>query len=433
LRSKPKTSDRSQVIGGKLDIQKSGESGLPRFDPEWPELRVDPYPTFERYRDADPVHWGIATNPVLPGSWYTFTYADCMAVMADPRFKSNPESVGMNDAVLDDFGPVASVFTKFIGALDPPDHGRIRSIMAKAFTPRRVAEMRSRIEAIASDLMTDCLADGKPFDLVARFAFPLPMTIIGEMLGVPVEDREQFRELSTDFARAVDHPGNKELSLAGGKAAVEMLEYFGREFTRRGTTGGDDLLQAMVNATNDEGQRMDKLEMQAIAIEMIIAGHETTVNATSKAVWRMLKDGIYSKMALDPSNVDDNAVEEILRWTSPAQRQRNRWVTEPMEFGGRNFEVGDSVVIMLAAANHDAVKFENPDVLDFTREPTRHMAFGHGPHFCMGAALARLEIGSAFRALFTLAPDLELTSDEVEWRDNAIIPGPSSLMVQRSR
>jgi cytochrome P450 StaP len=406
------------------------ESDLEQFNPAWPELLIDPYPVYAKYRANDPVHWGVATNPSLPGSWYTFRFDDCASALSDQRLKSSPESVGMADAFPPAFEPVAHVFLEWLGALDPPKHTRIRSIMAKSFTPRRVNELRPRIEEIAAELLEAALASGETFDLVTEYAFPLPMLIIGDMLGVPLEDRDQFRTLSTAFAGAIDEPGNEASAQAGSKAALQMLDYFKGQLDIRRKVPKDDLLNAMLVAANDEGQVMTEFEVMATAIELMVAGHETTVNTVTKATCGMLQTGIYQELAKDPEVITGGAVDEILRWTSPLQRQRNRWVTEPMELGGKQLEVGQSVVVMLGSANRDPEQFESPDTLDITRPAARHMTFGYGPHFCLGSALARLEVGTGLRSLFMHAPGLKLTSEEVEWRHNALIPGPASLFVE---
>jgi cytochrome P450 len=209
-----------------------------------------------------------------------------------------------------------------------------------------------------------------------------------------------------------------------------MLDYFKGQLALREKEPRDDLMNAMMVAANDEGQVMSEFEIMATAIELMVAGHETTVNTVTKGTLGLLETGVYEKLAADPSAVTEKTIEEILRWVSPLQRQRNRWVTEPMELGGTKLEVGQSVVVLLGAANHDPARFENPDVLNFARPAVRHLTFGHGPHFCLGAALARLEVRTGLRCLLTHAPDLRLASDHVDWRPNGLIPGPSSLLVE---
>ena len=334
------------------------QTTLERFNPGWPELYLDPYPVYDQYRAAEPVHWGLPTNPQLPGSWYTFRFDDCASALSDPRLKSDPASVGMADRYPPAFEPVAHVFQEWLGALDPPKHTRIRGVMAKTFTPRRMRELRPRIETIAEELLTAAIRTGRPFDLVDSFAFPLPMAVIGDMLGVPAADRDQFKELSTDFAKAIDQPGNPEVAAIGSKAAVEMLDYFKVLLDERRKQPTEDLITAMLQASTDDGETMTEFEILATAIELIVAGHETTVNTATKTTHGLLDQGMYADLAKTPEKINGNGMEELLRWASPLQRQRNRWVTEPMTLGGVDLKVGESVVVLLGAANRDPGQFE---------------------------------------------------------------------------
>ena len=407
-------------------------AALEQFDPAWPELAVDPYPVYDDYRAREPVHWGLAANPRLPGSWYLFGYDDCVAALADPRLKSDPASVGLGDAYPPAFQPVAHVFGAWLGALDAPDHTRIRSVMAKAFTPRRIRATQPRIRQLADDLLTDALRSGEPFDLVADYAFPLPMAVIGDLLGVPEADREQFRSLGEAFAEALSNPGSAAAAEAGGNATRTMLEYFEALLAARRRAPGDDLISAMLAAANDEGQVMTELEVLAEAIEMIVAGHETTVNTVAKASHGLLCTDRWAAVAETEPDLSasgsGSALEELLRWVSPAQRERNRWVTEPMSIGDRSLAVGEAVVVMIGAANHDPARFPDPHSLVLDRPASRHLTFGHGPHTCLGAQLARMEVGTAMDVLFTGAPGLRLAGD-VRWRNNTMIPGPEELIV----
>jgi cytochrome P450 len=320
----------------------------------------------------------------------------------------------------------------WLGALDAPDHTRIRSVMANAFTPRRVRALAPRIRVLASDLLAGALRRDRPFDLVADYAFPLPMAVIGDLLGVPEADREQFRDLSVRFAEALSNPGSPEVAEAGGAATRYMLDYFSGLLAARRVAPGDDLISAMLLAANDEGQVMTELEVLAEAIEMIVAGHETTVNTVAKAAHELLAGGRWASVAARPPDLTGPALEELLRWVSPAQRERNRWVSEPMEIGDRELAVGDAVVVMIGSANHDPNRFRRPHELVLDRPPARHLTFGHGPHTCLGATLARMEVGTAMDVLLTGAPRLGLVGD-VRWRNNTMIPGPESLVVLADR
>ena len=403
-------------------------STLEPFDPGWPELITDPYPIYARYRAADPVHWGRAANSQLAGTWYTFGYQDCSDALADPRLKSDPASVGMAEVWPPAFEPIAHVFLEWLGALDPPKHSRIRGVLAKTFTPRRIRELAPRVGSIAQDMVDTVLGGGEAFDLVSEYAFPLPMAVIGDMLGVPASDRDQFRELSTQFARAIDKPGDVQIATAGSAAAVYMLDYFKQLLDIRRKSPTDDLITAMMQASTDDGQVMTESEVLATVIELIVAGHETTVNTEANGTFGMLDQGLWPAMAADPDRIAGAALEELLRWVSPVQRQRQRWVTEPMKLGGKRLSHGESVVVVLGAANHDPERFPDPERIDFDRPQVRHLTFGHGPHMCLGAALARMEVGIGLRTLLTKAPDLALAAP-VQWRENSFLPGPTRLLV----
>jgi cytochrome P450 len=409
------------------------QAGVAPFNPRNPELLVDPYPIYARYREADPVHWGTASNPELPGSWYLFRYEDNSRVLAQASlFASSPASVGKEDVVPPAFNPVAHIFHRWLGAQDPPDHSRHRSIMVKAFTPRRVAGLRPRVELIANQLMEEALArrDGQ-IDIITDLSFPLPMTVIGDAMGVPPEDWGLFRRWSQEVSNAVDTPGDPAVAAAGAAAIEGIADYFRSLVRARRGSPSDDLLGAMLAATDDDGGTMNEFDMIAICTEIAVAGHETTANGVAKSIvglmdqrerWEELKAASDEQLAV--------AVEELLRWTTPVAKQRWRWATSDTEIGGRAVTRGESVVSMLAAANHDPDQFPDPDSIDYTRPTGRHLTFGFGSHFCLGSALARLEMGVSLRVLSRLLPDMELVHPhDVPMKPNHLMPGPSEVWV----
>ncbi|MCU1374676.1 MAG: cytochrome [Actinomycetia bacterium] len=411
------------------------QADLAPFNPWNPELLTDPYPIYARYREADPIHWGTATNPELPGSWYLFRYDDNLKVLTDAAtFASNPGTVGKEEVVPPAFNPVAHIFHRWLGAQDPPSHTRQRSVMVKAFTPKRVAALRPRIELIASQLMDEALArsTGK-IDIITDLSFPLPMTVVGDAMGVPQEDWHRFRTWSEEVSNAVDTPGVPEVAAAGAAAIEGMAEYFrSLVHARRANPGDDDdLLSAMIAAADDEGGAMTEFDMIAIATEIAVAGHETTANGVAKSIvgmmqqrerWEELKAADDERLA--------TAVEELLRWSTPVAKQRWRWATKDVEIADQPVAYGESVVSMLAAANHDPAQFPDPDRIDFTRPTGRHLTFGFGSHFCLGSSLARLEMGVALKVLGGKLPDMELADpDNIPMKPNQLMPGPSAVWV----
>jgi cytochrome P450 len=408
---------------------------LPRFNPGNPELIRDPYPNYAHYRQVDPVHWGIATMADLPGSWYLFRYAENAAVLSDATlFANDPASVGMQGHVPGAFQPVAHIFQRWLGGMDAPDHRRLRTILAKAFTPRRVAALEPRIVGITKLLIEDALtkSDGR-IDVIADVSFPLPMAVVGDALGVRPDDWRLFQAWAADISNAVDQAGDPQAGAAGAAAIQSMFEYFSEAVRERRSKPTDDLLSAMVAAADDAGAPMQEFDAIAIATELGVAGHETTTNAVAKSIiglmeqrdrWDELKGAAGPHL--------DSAIDELLRWTAPVQRQRWRWVTEQTVLGDRVVERGASVVSILAAANRDPIEFPDPDRIQFDRASGRHLTFGFGTHFCLGSTLAKLEMRVALEQLAAAVPSMQLIDevDDIRWRNNSIIPGPAELWVK---
>jgi cytochrome P450 len=419
-----------------MSVTPSPRLDLPRFDPLDSALLGDPYPIYARYREEDPINWGTASMSELPGSWYLFRHQDNVDVLSNTeRFANDPASVGMAHAVPDAFKPVAHVFQRWLGGMDAPDHRRLRSIMAKAFTPRRVAALQPRIAEITEDLVrrgTEKL-DGH-FDVIDDMAFPLPMAVVGDALGVTPGDWPLFQQWSADLTNAVDRAGSPEAAKLGGDAVAHMVEYFTEAVSRRRREPRDDLLGAMVDAADDDGQPMSQFDAIAIATELGVAGHETSTNAIAKSIiGLMVQRDRWDELKTLSDKELDLAIDELLRWTAPVQRQRWRWVTETHAMAGREFEKGQSVVAILGAANRDPAVFPDPDVIDFNRsQGGKHVTFGFGVHFCLGAHLARLEFKTALQALLVQMPDMQLATapEDIEWRANFILPGPMHVWVR---
>ena len=407
---------------------------LPRFDPYDPRLLKAPYGIYADYRKADPVHWGIASMRDLEGSWYLFRYEENAEVLSDAGgFASDPASVGRALAVPEAFRPVSHIFQRWLGGMDAPDHKRLRSVLAKAFTPRRIAALHPRIESITEILIEDAAAKGNgAFDVVKDVSFPLPMAIVGDALGVGQADWHLFQEWAHDITLAVDKAGDPQAG-AGGAAAIKgMAAYFGELVARRRAEPVDDLLSAMVTEADDEGKPMNEFDVIAIATELGVAGHETASNSIGKAVIGMMDQReCWAELAVLKDGALDQAIDELLRWTCPVQRQRWRWATKDITLHGKRVGRGQSVVSILGAANRDPNHFPDPDRIDFQRTIGRHLTFGWGNHFCIGSHLARLELRSALGALARKFPDLRLAADpnDFPWNNNSLLPGPISVPV----
>ncbi len=408
---------------------------IERFTPSAAQLLRDPYPTYARYREADPIHWGNASMASLPGSWFLFRYAENAAVLSDAAtFASDPATVGLHMEPPEAFAPIKHIHQRWLGGIDPPDHRRLRAIMAKAFTPRRVEALATRIWEITTRLVDDALAESDTIDVWRQVAFPMPMNVIGDALGVRQDDWQTFQLWAQDISDAVDRAGDVEAGRRGADAILGMYAYFEKLIEERRTHPVDDLFTAMITAADDDGNPMTQFDAIAIATELGVAGHETTTNGISLALIGLLtQEGGWAaaQAALASKARTDLLLEELLRFTTPVQRQRWRWAVKDTELGGRKMTRGESVVSLLGAANRDPDVFAEPDRIDIDRKRHKHLTFGLGTHFCLGSHLAKLELETALRILADRMPKMRLATpvDELPWNHNFLLPGPTALPV----
>jgi cytochrome P450 len=307
---------------------------------------------------------------------------------------------------------------------DPPDHERLRRLVNKAFTARRVERLRPRITAITTELL-DGMSTRPEVDLLASFAFPLPITVICELLGVPAADRDDFRTWS---ATAVSDTASLELSQAHAGA---LVRYFTALLAAKRHEPADDLLSALI-AARDDGDRLSENELVSMAFLLLVAGHETTVNLiASGTLALLLNPGELARLQADPSLLG-GAVEELLRYVNPVNNATFRFAAEPVEIGGVRIRQGDLVLVALSSANRDPSRFGDPDRLDVGRDNSGHLAFGHGIHYCLGAPLARLEAEIAFSHLLARFGSMRLAvpAGSLRWRPSSLIHGLESLPVR---
>ena len=378
------------------------------FNPFLPEMRTDPYPAYRRLREEDPVHYSEVIR-----SWVLTRHDDVLAFFSDDKQLSSDRRKAKKYQ-----GPRTDGLAGFQS--DGPQHTRYRNLTTKAFSPRVIDGMRTRIEAIVDDLLSRF--DGEA-DLISGFARPLPMTVISEILGVPASDHERFHRWGHDFAMSTDH-AYKGL---GGEAGPEMARYFAKLVPERRREPRDDLITQLI-LTREDGDSLDDGEIISALVSLLFAGHETTVNLIGNGMLSLLRDRDQFERVANEA-VARPAVEELLRYESPAQIISRSAVCD-VDFGGKTIREGDSVIGLLGAANRDPDVFAHPDGLDVTREPNPHVAFGHGVHFCIGAMLSRLEGRIAIPALVHRFPNMKLESDEADWRDTAVLRGLSSLCVR---
>ena len=377
-----------------------------------PDFMADPYPAYARLRATDPVHF----DPRL-GAYLATRYADVVTVLCDPRFVKQP---------LDGGPPPLRVMANMLD-MDPPDHTRLRSFVNQAFTPPIVERLRTHIAGVAAGLLDEVLATGR-LDLVADFAFPLFATVIAQLLGVPKEDHARFRQWSQRTILLTDGTQPREVLAEGKRAVGELVFYFTDLVSARRADARDDFLGGLL-AAEERGDRLSLREVVVMCALLLVAGHETSINLLVNGTLTLLRNPDQLAMLRANPDLMPSAIEELLRYESPVQRT-GRIVAEDLELGGRRLRRGERVAPMLGAANRDPAAFANPERLDLTRRDNRHVAFGRGIHFCIGAPLARLEAMIGFSTLLGRFPNLTLDTDKPEWNTNTAIRGLKALPVR---
>ena len=383
-----------------------------------PALIADPYGGYGALREQAPVVRGVGPDGSTP-LWFVTRQDEVRAVLGDPRFVNDPasvrEGVEVQDArrkLIAQFGlteELAGYVTGTILDVDGADHTRLRKLVSRAFTVRRVGELRPRVEAIAADLL-----DGLPerFDLMPTYAYPLPITVICDLVGVPEPDRASWRE----WSHALFSMRRENFPAAIGAMADNVKALI----AARRREPADDLVTGLVQAQEADGDRLTDAELVTMVFVLVLAGHETTANLIGNATRALLTHPDQLALLRDDPALWPGAVHELMRWTGPVLGTRIRFAKEDVDLGGQRIAAGEAVEAVIAAANRDPRTYPDPDRLDVTRRPVAghgegHVGFGHGAHYCLGAALARQEGEIALRALVERFPDLALDSAEPRW------------------
>ncbi len=400
------------------------------YDPAWVE---DPYAVYAELRQRNPVHRNAL------GFWVFTRHTDCLALLRDRRSSSdgrNVDETAFREVRVADLpleqGPEAMLaeMAPFLFR-DPPDHTRLRGLVQKAFTPRVVDGLRPRLEEICAGLLDEALERGE-VDLVADFAYPLPVQIIVEMLGVPAEDHEQFRVWSHALARGLDPdfllPPEAVQQRLG--AILSFVHYFASLIEERRQKPGDDLLTRLIQA-EEQGDVLTQAELLSTCILLLVAGHETTVNLISGGALTLIEHPEQLARVRDDPAVIRSAVEEMLRFVCPVQLT-GRVALEDMEVGGARIAKGEFSMLLIGSANRDPAAFEDPETFDVARTDNNHLGFGFGIHHCLGAPLARLEAQIALPALLRRARLLERITDDLSYKENIVLRGLESLPVRLS-
>jgi len=368
----------------------------------------DPYPFYARMRAEAPAYWLPHGNG---GMWMFTRYADVELILKDLRFKKDTSRFVQ---------PGEQNFPQMLNT-DPPNHTRLRSLVSKAFTPKVVEGMGPHIQGIVSYLLERAKAKGE-LELMADFAMPLPIIVIAELMGVPMEDREQFREWSTYFALGNDALATPEARERAGLGIQSLVGYFQHLLAQRRQEPRDDLISGLI-AAHDEGGKLSAEELIGTCILLLIAGHETTVNLIGNGTHALLCHSEELERLRKNPGLLESAVEELLRYDAPVQRSTFRYAGEEAEVAGQVIQPGQQVSAVIGSANRDPEAFPDPDRLDLGRTPNRHQSFGRGIHFCLGAPLARLEAQLALKGLLEAFPELEFAAEAPTWRPATMFRG----------
>jgi cytochrome P450 len=387
-----------------------------------PPYAGNPYALYSRLRAADPVHWDER------GSWVLTRYADVVAALRDSRLSAERFSLDVSGLPAEVQRPVRALARQML-FLDPPDHTRLRTLAAKAFTPRMVEMMRLSIQRIVDDLL-DAVEPGGSFEVIDTLAFPLPAIVIAQMLGVPPEDRLQFAHWTAAFGALLDGALLTAIGLQEALVRVSaLMDYFRQIIAERRSAPHDDLLQALLNA-EEQGDTLSEDELLGNCILLLAAGHGTTTHLIGNGLLALLQHPDQLELLRRNPALIGSAVLELLRFDSPVQ-MTGRQARTDLDIGGKHIEAGQYVLACLGAANRDPQQFPDPDRLDLQRAAGKQVAFGHGIHYCLGAPLGRLEAEIALNTLLRRFPGLRLAceADMLTWLPGLVFRGLRALPV----
>ncbi|MDM5188874.1 cytochrome P450 [Bacillus sp. DX4.1] len=380
-------------------------------------FKEDAYEIYKKSRELQPILFVYKGE--LGTEWLITRYEDALPLLKDSRLKKNPENVFSKD----ELKPFLSIengdhLTKHMLNSDPPDHSRLRLLVQKAFTPHMISQLEGRIQKIA-DYLLDNVQQQQSMNLVNDYAFPLPINVISEMLGIPTEDQEKFRVWSHAVIASPETPEEIKENEVKLSEFITYLQYL---VDMKRKEPKEDLVSALIQAES-EGSKLSAPELYSMIMLLIVAGHETTVNLITNTVLALLENPKQLQLLKEKPELIDSAIEEGLRYYSPVEITTARWAAEPFVIHDQEIQKGDVIIISLASANRDENVFVNPEMFDITRENNRHIAFGHGSHFCLGAPLARLEAKIAISTLLRRMPTVQIKGEreKIKWQGNYLM------------
>jgi cytochrome P450 len=393
------------------------------------ERLANPYPLFARMRKEDPVHW----SPQMK-LWLMTRYDDVSLFLKDKRLSSSRRAMyeqALPEEMKEQVAPLLEHVKNWLIFLDPPEHTHLRRLVNTTFTPKLLEQLRPRVQEIAETTLAS-IPSGKSFDLNASFSLPLSATVICEMLGIPLEDREVFQQANAKVVSFAVRGGPKlcENALEANEALIQLVALFTPIIEDRRKSSRPDLISALVRA-EVVGEELNNALVLAFCVFLFLAGHEATTSSITSGLLLLLENPAeHEKLLKDPETYVPTFVEEVFRYESAAFRAV-RQAQEDFEVRGKTIRKGEPVILLLGAANRDPEQFPNPDRFDITRAPNRHVAFGFGIHYCLGAPLARIEMETAFRALARQMPRPCLVDQTIQWRPLMGVRSLTQLILQK--
>lgn len=397
------------------------------FHPHSSEFHENPFAVLSRFREQDPIHkFELQRFGGAFPAWLITRYDDCMAFLKDGRITRDVKRVMPKELIAKlNVSEDIDFVSEHMLAKDPPDHSRLRSLVHQGFTPRMIEQLRTGIERITEELLDEMETKADP-DIMRDFAAPLPFIVISELLGIPKEDRAKFQVWTSAMVDTSESGQD-----ATNQALREFKQYMQTLIEEKRNHPGEDLTSKLIYAEED-GQKLSESELYSMLFLLVVAGLETTVNLLGSGTLALLlhKDQL-ENIKRQPDTIQ-TAVEELLRYTSPVIMMANRWAIEDFTYKDVSIKKGDMIFIGIGSANRDPEYFDEPDTLNVARTPNRHISFGFGIHFCLGAPLARMEASIAFNALLKRFPNIELngSSEDLTWRKNVFLRGLETLPVK---
>jgi cytochrome P450 len=389
-----------------------------------PDFINDPYPLYRRLRDAGEPHWlpHVQAGSTAPGMWLFSRYADVAEILKEQALLSKQ--------ITRIRAPGATSPLDFIMLnQDPPEHTRLRNLLVQAFTPARIKELEPRIEQIADELITH-LSTKEEADFIADFAMPLPVTVIAELMGIPHEDRDAFRQGAPRLLIGYDSVSANPEVLAQQKATLqELINYFNLLIEKRRRQPDNALISALIKEENEQ-KKLSGSELLSMCMLFLVAGHETTLSLLGTGMLTLFRHPEQFELLKKHPEYLPSAIEEMLRFESPLQRSTFRVTAKACEIGGKQFREGEQISAIIGAANRDPEQFDQPDTFDITRSPNRHLAFGLGIHFCLGSTLARTEARIGFGRILERLPHISLNTNMLEWNRTTLFRGLRKLPVR---